>query len=294
MSCQHRNSCNRPTIICDRHDSHVSADVVTFCIRHRIDFFLLSPHSSHLLQPLDVGGFAPLKRAISTQVSRFVRGGISRIQKVEWVERFIVAREQAITKENIIAGWRGAGLFPENMHRILIQLPGYEDPAIPNTPPQPRTTHQLFYPNSCGPDPASVHAINQAFLTEISNTGVGSPHITQIRRLCNFMEEYQAEAIMLKEELKDAKEINRCRKEREGGKRHILKDTPYASTEWIEKALREHEKDTKAKKKGKKCKGKRKVKQVVSSDDETDSYSDDSSHTQGPAMPKVFDCIEVA
>lgn len=46
--------------------------------------------------------------------------GIRRIQKVEWLERFIDAREKAITKENILSGWRGAGIFPENMHRILI------------------------------------------------------------------------------------------------------------------------------------------------------------------------------
>jgi hypothetical protein len=106
-------------LLCNGHDSHVSADFVSFCIQHRIDLILLPPHSSHLLQPLDVGVFSSLKRAISKQISRFLRSGIRRIQKVEWVERFIIAREQGITKENIISGWRGAGLFPENMHRIL-------------------------------------------------------------------------------------------------------------------------------------------------------------------------------
>ena len=180
------------------------------------------------------------------------------------------------------------------MHRILIQLPDYEEPGIFNTPSPTHTTHPLLYLNSCRPDSASVHAINQAFLTEISNTDISSPHVTQIHRVCNFMEEYQVEAIMLKEELKDIKEINRRHKERECGKRHILKNTPYASTERIEQALREHEKAMKAKKKPKKGIGKRKGKQVVSSEDETDIYSDDSSDTQGPTMPKVFDCIEVA
>ena len=59
-------------LICDGHDSHISADFVTFCIQKRIDIILLPPHSSHLLQPLDVGVFAPLKQAISTQVSRLI------------------------------------------------------------------------------------------------------------------------------------------------------------------------------------------------------------------------------
>ena len=243
-------------LLCEGHDSHVSVEFVSFCIQNRIDLILLRPHSLHLLQPLDVGVFAPLKHAISTQVSRFVCSRVSRIQKVEWVKRFIVAREQGITEQNILAGWRGAGLFPENMHRILIQLPDYEEPGIFNTPSPTHTTHPPLYPNSCRPDSASVHAINQAFLTEISNTDISSPHVTQIHQVCNFMEEYQVEAIMLKEELKDIKEINRRHKERECGKRHILKNTPYASTERIEQALREHEKAMKAKKKPKKGNGK--------------------------------------
>ena len=35
---------------------------------------------------------------------------------MEWLEHFILARDEAITqKKNILAGWKGAGLFPENM-----------------------------------------------------------------------------------------------------------------------------------------------------------------------------------
>jgi len=90
--------------------------MVNFCIQHRIDLLLLPPHSSHLMQPLDVAVFGPLKRAISLQISRLLRSGITRIQKAEWLVRYIEAREHAITNANILAGWRGAGLFPENIH----------------------------------------------------------------------------------------------------------------------------------------------------------------------------------
>jgi hypothetical protein len=281
-------------LLCDGHDSHVSADFVSFCIQHRIDLILLPPHSSHLLQPLDVGVFSSLKRAISKQISRFLRSGIRRIQKVEWVERFIIAREQGITKENIISGWRGAGLFPENMHRILSQLIDYEDPAIPKTPPLESTIPGPFFPNSSPPDPASAHTINQAFLAEISNSDIASPYKTQVRRLSNFMERYQAEALMYKIELDDVKEINARRKERESGKRHVLKDTPVASTERIEKALKEHEEATNRKKKGKgKGKQKRTKRQVVSIEDDTDSNLDDSFDIEEHLDLEVFDCIEV-
>lgn len=56
-------------LLCDSHDSHISAEFVDFCIQKRIDLVLLPPHSSHILQPLDVGIFGPLKTAISHQLS---------------------------------------------------------------------------------------------------------------------------------------------------------------------------------------------------------------------------------
>jgi len=290
---QLRSSDDYRLLICDGHDSHISAEFVSICIRNRIDLLLLPPHSSHLLQPLDVGVFAPLKRAISTQVSRFVRSGIRRIQKVEWLERFIEARENGITKENIIAGWRGAGLFPENMHRILCQVADHEKSTVPKTPPSNGTTPTPFFPNSCRPEPSSVHTINQAFLTEIANATLGTPYKTHVRRLCNFMEEFQAENVMLKVELREVKEINGRRKEREGGKRMILKNTPVASTEEVEKALREAEASTNRKKTAKKGKGKRSKKQVVLSDEEIYSSVDDSSDIEEPPSLAMFDCIEV-
>jgi len=74
---------NYRLLLCDGHDSHVSADFVSFYIHHRINLLLLPPYSSHILQPLDVGVFSPLKHAISAQTSRLIRSGISRIQKVE-------------------------------------------------------------------------------------------------------------------------------------------------------------------------------------------------------------------
>ena len=229
---------NYRLLLCDGHDSHVSADFVSFCIHHHIDLLFLPPHSSHILQPLDVGIFSPLKHAISAQTSRLIRSGISRIQKVEWVERFIVVREEAITTQNILAGWRGAGLFFENMHRILIQLSNYQDPIfVINTPLLNNTTPSSFFPNSCRPDPSSVHAVNEAFLAQLEDINISTPYKTQVRRLCNFMEEYQAEALILKTELEQVKEINGRRKERANRKRHILKNVQVASTEEIEKAL---------------------------------------------------------
>src|SRR5438552_1225303 len=180
------------------------------------------------------------------------------------------------------------------MHQILIQLANHEEYTLPSTPPQNHATHQPFFPNSCRPDPSSVHSINQAFLTEISNIDISTLYKTQVCRLCNLMEEYQAETVMLKAELQEVKEIIGHRKEREGGKHKILKDTPVASTEEVVKALQKAEEGTNGRKKAvKKTKQKRSKKQVESSEDEIESSTGDSSDILEPPGPHVFDCIEV-
>ena len=107
-------------LICDGNDGRIST---CHCIGNDFVLMLLPPHSSHLMQPLDVGVFFPLKQAMGSFVDRIYRTGISRIQKAEWFECFIKARAKAINKKNIEGGWRGAGIYPMNLSKILDKLP---------------------------------------------------------------------------------------------------------------------------------------------------------------------------
>jgi hypothetical protein len=79
-------------------------------------------HSSHLLQPLDVGCFAPLKKAYGNQVENLIRNHINHVTKLELLPAFKAAFENAITKENICGGFRGAGLIPYAPEAVLSQL----------------------------------------------------------------------------------------------------------------------------------------------------------------------------
>ena len=49
------------------------------------------PHSSYLLQPLDVGCFSPLKRAYSCKVESLIRYYINYITKLEFLPAFKAA-----------------------------------------------------------------------------------------------------------------------------------------------------------------------------------------------------------
>ena len=62
-----RNKANgaKQLLICDGHNSHISSDVIHHCIANDIVLMLLPSHTSHLMQPLDVGIFEPLKQAMT-------------------------------------------------------------------------------------------------------------------------------------------------------------------------------------------------------------------------------------
>ena len=48
-------------LILDGHSSHANANFDHFCMERWIIPLYMSPHSSHLLQPLDISCFAPFK-----------------------------------------------------------------------------------------------------------------------------------------------------------------------------------------------------------------------------------------
>jgi hypothetical protein len=73
-----------------------------------------APHTSHKLQPCDVSVFAPLKTAYRDQVERLNRGRVNTIGKEHFTYLYQPAREKAITRRNILAGWAASGLFPLN------------------------------------------------------------------------------------------------------------------------------------------------------------------------------------
>ena len=51
----------RRLLIVDGHNSHFSTDFLKYCSRNHIELFCLPPHTTHILQPLDVALFGPLQ-----------------------------------------------------------------------------------------------------------------------------------------------------------------------------------------------------------------------------------------
>jgi hypothetical protein len=112
----------RQLLILDGHGSHISNEFQDLCKENNIYALCMPAHSSHLLQPLDVGCFSPLKRAYGDQINSLIRNHICHITKLEFLPAFRAAYDQAITEKNICSSFRGAGLVPHDPEVVISRL----------------------------------------------------------------------------------------------------------------------------------------------------------------------------
>ncbi|KAG9185080.1 hypothetical protein G6011_03027 [Alternaria panax] len=133
----------RRLLILDGHESHQSLEFQELCKENNIYTLCMPPHSSHLLQPLDVGCFSPLKRAYSREVEALIRHYINHITKLEFLPAFKAAFDRSFTSANICSAFRGAGLVPLQPDVVLskldVQLRTPTPATLPEAPWEART-----------------------------------------------------------------------------------------------------------------------------------------------------------
>ncbi|KIK64629.1 hypothetical protein GYMLUDRAFT_160501 [Collybiopsis luxurians FD-317 M1] len=101
-------------LIYDRHASHVSPKWIDLALANNIILLCLPPHTTHCLQPLDVGCFGPLQMAwfnccdeILEQTSESM--DLHNIVKEYWECQNLVSKETTI-----LQAWHKAGINPFN------------------------------------------------------------------------------------------------------------------------------------------------------------------------------------
>ena len=75
-------------LLFDGHGSHLSQEFLDFCWKYHIRPFLLPAHTTHLLQPLDVGVFQSLKHNFKKAVRKEVFLGAQEITRVDFFSFF--------------------------------------------------------------------------------------------------------------------------------------------------------------------------------------------------------------
>ena len=133
----------RRLLILDGHESHHSLEFQELCKENNIYTLCMPPHSSHLLQPLDVGCFSPLKRAYNREIEALIRDHINHVTKLEFLPAFKAAFERSFTSANICSAFRGAGLVPLQPDIVLskldVQLRTPTPASLPDTPWEAKT-----------------------------------------------------------------------------------------------------------------------------------------------------------
>jgi hypothetical protein len=159
-------------LIIDGHESHHSTQFELYCQEHKIITLCMPPHSSHLLQPLDVGCFGPLKQAYGRQVEDLMRASINHVSKLEFLCAFREAFFISMTQKTIQGGFAGAGLIPYNPSKVLSQL---DIQLRTPTPPGPSPDLATHWVSKTPQNPIEATSQTELIKNRITNHLNSSP-----------------------------------------------------------------------------------------------------------------------
>ena len=142
----------RRLLIVDGHSSHVNLAFLDACDKRRILLLVLPPHSTHRLQPLDIGLFAPLARYYTNQLNDLMLNslGLVSISKRIFWKVFWPAWQQAFSEKNILSVYAKTGIWPFNPELLVGKITKpitphtvSEEPQYPETPITCRDVRRL-------------------------------------------------------------------------------------------------------------------------------------------------------
>ncbi|KFY88377.1 hypothetical protein V500_06376 [Pseudogymnoascus sp. VKM F-4518 (FW-2643)] len=229
-------------LVLDGHESHHSSNFEDYCQENNIITLCMPPHSSHFLQPLDVGCFGPLKTSYGRQIEKMMRMQITHITKDDFFAAFLEAFNASITEKNIQAGFKATGLIPYNPESVITRL----DPKpITLSPP----TSRSGTPNSwVTKTPQTAYEVNQQSTTiknKIAKHQDSSlTHMyTIIDAQARGMSKMAHELVLLRAELKDVRAANEVLSKRQRAKKARLRQGGSLSFQEAEDLVAENEVD---------------------------------------------------
>ncbi|KAE8989650.1 hypothetical protein PR001_g21717 [Phytophthora rubi] len=111
-------------LILDGHFAHIDYDTVVWAQARGVHIFCLPAHTSHFLQPLDVGVYQPFKRLYEGELELYplitgylpTKDDIVRLTKLPF--------ENALAAQNAISAFKNAGIYPLSVDIMLAGLVG--------------------------------------------------------------------------------------------------------------------------------------------------------------------------
>ena len=130
----------------DGHHSHMSIRLVELARSNNVHLVCLPPHTTHLLQPLDVGVFGPMKAAWRTILKQHqLQGCAATVTKQEFHILLAKLWDQSFLPQHLKSGFRRTGLCPLSRaaipsSRLTKALPFSRPPPTRPMQPQPAET----------------------------------------------------------------------------------------------------------------------------------------------------------
>jgi hypothetical protein len=229
-------------LIWDGFGTHKTLEILEFCFENNIILCRLPSHTSHKLQPCDVGVFGPLKTAYREQVERMERGGVNTVRKQHFTYLYSPARVSSFTKRNILAAWRGSSLFPLNSERVLANVPK------PPTELRISNVDKLRFDSCLGyqalPTPVSGEDLTSLLdrIKSVPDNEASSQHKGRLQqKVANAAQTYLAKIALLNDRNTFLAKINNEGKDRRSADSKILGTAKVMSYEDLEKARAERD-----------------------------------------------------
>ncbi|XP_065215246.1 uncharacterized protein LOC135841942 [Planococcus citri] len=108
----------RPVLLLlDGHSTHLSREVEDLALKEQVEIFCLTPHTSHLYQPMDVGIFKPMKSNFNAKIHKLKRTRRG-LKRKHFGKAFTHAWNSSMTRQNLVSAFKGAGLWPMNKNAV--------------------------------------------------------------------------------------------------------------------------------------------------------------------------------
>jgi hypothetical protein len=123
-------------LIFDGHGSHLTEEIHALALENNIHLLCLPAHTTHKLQPLDVGIFGPLATAFSRRCDEVLDQTGQEIPIDDFVKEYMVARAEAFKPETIKKAFTKSGLNPLNPDIFTEQdfAPSYQSSTQAHVP----------------------------------------------------------------------------------------------------------------------------------------------------------------
>jgi len=102
-------------LVLDCHASHVDVEFMDECYCNKILCVYLPPYTSHILQPLDVSVFSPLKAGYKKAIQSMTNfENVPPADKQLFLQAYTEARRNTLTEYTICNGFKATSIWPIN------------------------------------------------------------------------------------------------------------------------------------------------------------------------------------